>query len=160
MVLDRDAADFGETLVDLQVTTVRRQASKPDRRRVIDELQRRLRKQQDFGPRRLAAWPPLPISASLFSRGGLSLLVQDRLVAAWNGSGISASQASAPKLHRYRSISKRLTLSLPRHIIRSRRPLGATEWSGEAYRQRRLGRTPTRGGWARLGGQEHRCDAS
>lgn len=38
MIFDRYAADLGQTLVDLQVATVRRQAGKPDRRRVVDQL--------------------------------------------------------------------------------------------------------------------------
>ena len=51
MVLDGDAAYFGEALIDLKVAAIRRQAGKPDRRRVIDELQRRLWKQDNFGSR-------------------------------------------------------------------------------------------------------------
>jgi hypothetical protein len=43
MILDRDAADFREALIDLKIAAVRRQASEPDRRRIVDELQRRLR---------------------------------------------------------------------------------------------------------------------
>jgi hypothetical protein len=45
MVLDRDAADLGEALVDLQVAAVGRQESETDRRRVVDRLQGRLGKQ-------------------------------------------------------------------------------------------------------------------
>ena len=42
VILDRDAADFGEALIDLQVAAVGRQAREADRRRIIDELQGRL----------------------------------------------------------------------------------------------------------------------
>ena len=43
MILHRDAADFGEALVDLQIAAVGRQEREADRRRVIDRLQGRLR---------------------------------------------------------------------------------------------------------------------
>ena len=65
MIFDGDAAYLGETLIDLKIAAIRRQAGKPDRRRVVDELQRRLRKQQHSGFRcGLAAgafcqWMPL-----------------------------------------------------------------------------------------------------
>lgn len=49
MILDGDAAYFGEALIDLKVATIRRQAGKPYGRRVVDELQRRLWKQKNFG---------------------------------------------------------------------------------------------------------------
>jgi hypothetical protein len=45
MIFDRDAAYLRQALVDLEVSAIQRQAGKTDRRRVIDELQRRLRKQ-------------------------------------------------------------------------------------------------------------------
>ncbi len=60
MILDRDAAYLGEALVDLQIAAVGREASKADRRRVVDQLQGRLlRKQHDgrrFHRRRTAIW--------------------------------------------------------------------------------------------------------
>ena len=46
MILNRNAADLGETLVDLQVTAIRRQACKPDGSRVVDELKRGLLREQ------------------------------------------------------------------------------------------------------------------
>jgi hypothetical protein len=48
MVLDGDPACFGKTLIDLKVAAIGRKAAQSDRRRVIDELQRRLQKQEDF----------------------------------------------------------------------------------------------------------------
>jgi hypothetical protein len=46
---------FGEALIDLKIAAIRRHACKTDRRGIIDELQRRLRKQQHFGLHGLAA---------------------------------------------------------------------------------------------------------
>jgi hypothetical protein len=42
MILDGNAADVGQALVDLKVAAVRRQERKADRRGVIDQLQCRL----------------------------------------------------------------------------------------------------------------------
>jgi hypothetical protein len=42
MILDRDATELGQTLVDLQIATVRREAGETDRRGVVDQLQSRL----------------------------------------------------------------------------------------------------------------------
>src|SRR5216684_5929895 len=42
MILHGDAAYLCEALVDLQITAVGREASKADRRRVVDKLQGRL----------------------------------------------------------------------------------------------------------------------
>jgi hypothetical protein len=42
MILDRDAANFGEPLVDLKVAAVGRQERKTNRSRVVNESQRRL----------------------------------------------------------------------------------------------------------------------
>src|SRR5258708_24438361 len=48
MILDGDAAYLREALVDLQVAAVGREASQPDRRRIVDQLQSGLlRKQHD-----------------------------------------------------------------------------------------------------------------
>ncbi len=53
MILDRNAADIGQALVDLEVAAVRRQESKPDRRGVVDQLQcRLLRIEHGFRKRR------------------------------------------------------------------------------------------------------------
>ena len=42
MILNRDAANFREALIDLQIAAVGRKERKADRRRVVDQLQRRL----------------------------------------------------------------------------------------------------------------------
>ena len=42
MILNRDAADFGKTLVDLEVAAVGREEGEADRRGVVDQLERRL----------------------------------------------------------------------------------------------------------------------
>ena len=42
MVFNRNAAYFGKALVDLQIAAVRRKNGQPYRRRIIDQLQRRL----------------------------------------------------------------------------------------------------------------------
>ena len=42
MILDRDATDLGEALVDLQIAAVGREECEADRRGVVDLLQRRL----------------------------------------------------------------------------------------------------------------------
>jgi hypothetical protein len=51
MILHRDAANLREALVDLQIAAVGRQAGEPDRRRVIDQLKRRLLRKQHDGRR-------------------------------------------------------------------------------------------------------------
>jgi hypothetical protein len=40
MILDRDAADVGEALVDLEVAAVGGQEGQPNRRGIVDQLQR------------------------------------------------------------------------------------------------------------------------
>jgi hypothetical protein len=40
MILDRDAAYLGQTLIDLEIPAIGRQERKPDRRRVTNQLQR------------------------------------------------------------------------------------------------------------------------
>jgi hypothetical protein len=48
MVLDRDTADLGQALVDLQIAAIRREESNADRRSIVDQLQGRLlRKHHD-----------------------------------------------------------------------------------------------------------------
>ena len=47
MILDRDAADFGEALVDLEVAAVGREEGQADRRGVVDQLQGRLLRIED-----------------------------------------------------------------------------------------------------------------
>ena len=47
MVFDRNAANVGQALVDLQIAAIGRKEGQPDRRGVVDELQRRLRKLYD-----------------------------------------------------------------------------------------------------------------
>ncbi|GCC46907.1 hypothetical protein chiPu_0030821 [Chiloscyllium punctatum] len=42
MAFDRDAADLGEPLIDLEITAVRREVGETDRCSVVDQLQRRL----------------------------------------------------------------------------------------------------------------------
>ena len=47
MALNRDAADFGEALVDMQIATIRRKECEADRRCIVNQLQSRLRELQD-----------------------------------------------------------------------------------------------------------------
>ena len=51
VVFNRDPAYLGEPFVDLQIAAVRREACEPDRRGIVDELQRGLRKQHRAGAR-------------------------------------------------------------------------------------------------------------
>jgi hypothetical protein len=46
MILDRDAAYFGQMLIDPQITAIRREARETDGGRIIDELKRRLMREQ------------------------------------------------------------------------------------------------------------------
>jgi hypothetical protein len=48
MILNRYAADFGQTLVDLEVSAVKRQASKADWGGVVDQLHGRHFREQQF----------------------------------------------------------------------------------------------------------------
>ena len=69
MALDRNSADLGETLVDLQIAAVGRQERKADRRRVIDQLQRRLfRKLHIADYRRTHVLSPLKVQPIMAQR--------------------------------------------------------------------------------------------
>src|SRR6202008_1536835 len=49
MILDRNAANFGEVLVDAQVAAIRRETDQANRGGIVNELKRRLmRKQHDI----------------------------------------------------------------------------------------------------------------